>query len=209
MSGEPAAERRRASLPEPASRGALSAGRVGWTGARQWVTRSSSTVMRTSAAILRSSVGEMSRPECNGTVVTRPSGWRNCLCEPRCRTSVKPCALRSATTSRGFKTGMSPTVRRPGYCGDRRTPTRAAAHHPRAASRSPRGGCPPTRDCPHPGCARRATPGHARQAGWFADHAQRPLGMFSQRAPPDAKIPRMQTVGQRRSFCPTCVVPTR
>src|SRR5450756_88367 len=29
---------------------------------------------------------------------------------------------------------------------------RAAAHHPRAASRSPRGGSPPTRDCPHPGC---------------------------------------------------------
>ena len=86
---------------------------------------------------------------------------------------------------------------------------RAAADHPRAASRSPRGGCPPTRDCPHPGCARRATPGHAQRAGWFADHAQRPLGMFSQRAPPDVEIPRMQTVGQRRASCPTRVVPTR
>src|SRR5450830_1654646 len=53
----------RASLPEPTFRGALSAGREGWAGAHQWVTRNSSTVMRTSAAILRSSVGEMSRPE--------------------------------------------------------------------------------------------------------------------------------------------------
>ena len=83
MCGESAAGRRSASLPEPTFCGALSAGRKGWTGAGQWVTRSSSTVMRTSAAILRSSVGEMSRPAWNGTAVTRPSGWRSCLCEPR------------------------------------------------------------------------------------------------------------------------------
>lgn len=31
----------------------------------------------------------MSRPAWNGAVVHRPSGWRNCLWEPRCRTSVK------------------------------------------------------------------------------------------------------------------------
>ena len=33
----------------------------------------------------------MSRPLWNGTVVKRPSACRNCLCEPRCRTSEKPC----------------------------------------------------------------------------------------------------------------------
>jgi hypothetical protein len=35
-------------------------------------------------------LGAMSRPACIGTVVTRPSEWRNCLCDPRCRTSTKP-----------------------------------------------------------------------------------------------------------------------
>jgi hypothetical protein len=43
-----------------------------------------------SFAILRSSVGEISRPAWNGTVVPRPSEWRNCLWDPFCRTSPNP-----------------------------------------------------------------------------------------------------------------------
>lgn len=43
----------------------------------------SSGVRRMSSMILRRRFGEMSRPAWNGTVVTRPSACRNCLCEPR------------------------------------------------------------------------------------------------------------------------------
>ena len=51
----------------------------------------------------------MSRPPCTGTVVARPSEWRNCLCEPRCRTSSKPRATSMAITSRGLRTGTGGT----------------------------------------------------------------------------------------------------
>src|SRR5262249_11834268 len=50
----------------------------------------SSIVTLVSSAILRNKIGEISWPLWNGTVVARPSAWRNCLCEPRWRTSVKP-----------------------------------------------------------------------------------------------------------------------
>ena len=50
-------------------------------------------------------MGEMSRPPWKGTVVWRPSGWRNCLWDPYCRTSSKPRLIRTETTSLGFKTG--------------------------------------------------------------------------------------------------------
>jgi hypothetical protein len=52
----------------------------------------------------------MSRPACTGTVVARPSGCRNCLWEPRCRTSTKPNRPRRAITSRGFSTGGRVTL---------------------------------------------------------------------------------------------------
>src|SRR5215207_139685 len=58
-----------------------------------------------SRQIWRSRVGEMSLPVCIGTVVTRPSACRNCLCEPRWRTSTNPSRSRRATTSRGLTTG--------------------------------------------------------------------------------------------------------
>jgi len=48
------------------------------------VDENSSTERPMSFAICRSKVGEMSRPLWNGTVVLRPSGCRNCLCDPRC-----------------------------------------------------------------------------------------------------------------------------
>ena len=64
-----------------------------------------STVRPMSLAICRSRMGEMSLPGWNGTVVHRPSGCRYCLCEPRCRTSIKPSRSRIAATSRGFSTG--------------------------------------------------------------------------------------------------------
>jgi hypothetical protein len=47
----------------------------------------------------------MSRHWCSGTVVTRSSACRNCLCEPRWRTSGNPNRSSSATTSRGLRIG--------------------------------------------------------------------------------------------------------
>jgi hypothetical protein len=46
----------------------------------------------------------------DGTVVVRPSGCRNCLCEPRWRTSAKPRASSRETTCRGLRTGRLPTA---------------------------------------------------------------------------------------------------
>jgi len=68
------------------------------------------TVRPISRAIWRRRTGEMSRPAWNGTVVVRPAPLRNCLCEPRCRTSTKPKRLRIATTSEGLRTGTLPTT---------------------------------------------------------------------------------------------------
>src|SRR5688500_12198969 len=62
-----------------------------------------------SRQICRSSVGETSLPACIGTVVTRPSACRNCLCDPRWRTSTNPRRSRRTTTSRGLSTGTDPT----------------------------------------------------------------------------------------------------
>jgi hypothetical protein len=45
--------------------------------------------------------------------VPRPSGWRNCLCDPFCRTSAKPNPCRRATTSRGFSAGTDVDSRDP------------------------------------------------------------------------------------------------
>jgi hypothetical protein len=45
-----------------------------------------------------------------GTVVPRPSVWRNCLCEPFCRTSPNPRPSRRAATSRGLSVGSLPTT---------------------------------------------------------------------------------------------------
>jgi hypothetical protein len=98
-----------------------------WKAETRWCARydpvsSSSTESPMSRVICRRSVGEMSRPGWKGTVVTRPSGWRNCLCEPRCRTSAKPSRSSSATTSRGLRTGAFATVRQPERSECRRIP---------------------------------------------------------------------------------------
>jgi len=60
---------------------------------------SSSTLTPISLAIFRSSDGATSRPLWNGTVVARPSACRNCLWEPRWRTSTNPSASSSRITS--------------------------------------------------------------------------------------------------------------
>lgn len=77
-------------------------------GQRCW--RNSPTVRPMSPAMRRNRMGEMSRPTWKGTVVARPSACRNCLWEPFWRTSSKPSCSRSLVTSRGFRTGISPTV---------------------------------------------------------------------------------------------------
>src|SRR5215204_2221447 len=71
----------------------------------------SGTVIRMSRQIWRRSVGEISRPACIGTVVTRPSACRNCLWDPHWRTSTNPSRSRRAITSRGLRTGTDPTAR--------------------------------------------------------------------------------------------------
>ena len=53
--------------------------------------------------------GAISRPEWKGTVVTRPALSRNCLCDPRCRTSMNPKTRKIAMTSVGLRTGIFPT----------------------------------------------------------------------------------------------------
>src|SRR3982751_3961794 len=53
----------------------------------------------------------MSLPGWNGTVVARPSEWRYCRWDPRCRTSTNPRRSRIPATSRGSRTGTSPTLR--------------------------------------------------------------------------------------------------
>lgn len=50
----------------------------------------SRTSVPTSRAITRKSVGDTSPPEWNGTVVARPSAWRDWRWEPRYRTSTNP-----------------------------------------------------------------------------------------------------------------------
>lgn len=103
--------------------------------ALQAASTSSSAEMPMSRAILRNSTGEISCPLWNGTVVPRPSGWRNCLWAPRWRTSTNPIASRRDTTSRGFSTGSFATVRvsvRPGF---QRTRLRGWVHHLPEASR--------------------------------------------------------------------------
>ena len=70
-----------------------------------------------SLIIRRRRIGEMSLPACTGTVVRRPSGWANCLWEPRCRISAKPSPSNARITSRGLRTGRRGNLR-----GDRLDP---------------------------------------------------------------------------------------
>ena len=49
--------------------------------------------------------GDRSLEPWTGTVVARPSEWRNCWCELFCRASAKPSFSRIATTSLGLRTG--------------------------------------------------------------------------------------------------------
>ncbi len=72
-----------------------------------------SAVIPMSRAICRSSIGEISCPWWKGTVVPRPSGWRNCLWELRCRTSLNPSFSGRAMTSQGLRTGSFAMVRTP------------------------------------------------------------------------------------------------
>jgi len=51
-----------------------------------WTNLSASSPI--SFAIRRKSIGDISLPLWKGTVVALPSGWRDCLCEPRCRTAL-------------------------------------------------------------------------------------------------------------------------
>ena len=76
---------------------------------RSEVSRKSRTLRPISRAILPSKIGAMSRPRCIGTVVVRPSLCRNCLCDPRWRTSANPRARRRSMTPRGFRTGIELT----------------------------------------------------------------------------------------------------
>ena len=71
-----------------------------------------------SFAIWRSTMGEMSLPGCTGTVVNLPSRRRNCLCEPRWRTSAKPNVSTIDITYRGSRTRGN----RAGARFDRRSP---------------------------------------------------------------------------------------
>lgn len=65
-------------------------------------------------------------PTCTGTVVTRPSGWRKRLCEPRWRTSSNPSAERTATTSLGLRTkGDTRTQATTTICVPTNSPTRS------------------------------------------------------------------------------------
>ncbi len=64
-----------------------------------------------SFAICLSKIGEISRPLWKGTVVHLPSEWRYCLCEPRCRTSLKSKDSRIDTTSRGLRIGYFPIIK--------------------------------------------------------------------------------------------------
>jgi len=59
--------------------------------------------------------------------VPRPSGCRNCRCEPRCLTSKNPKLLRIRSTSRGFRTGilLMPPVLESSACRYIPTPVRA------------------------------------------------------------------------------------
>src|SRR6185369_1218625 len=72
--------------------------------------KKSSAEIRMSSRICRRSPGEISRPLWSGTVVTRPSGCRNCLCEPRCRISTKPSCCNAAMTCRGLSIGSLTTL---------------------------------------------------------------------------------------------------
>lgn len=77
-------------------------------GGGAYVRRNVSGSTPMSRQICRRSGGARSRPAWNGTVVCRPSGCRNCLCEPRWRTSTKPRRSNRVTTSRGLRTGSVP-----------------------------------------------------------------------------------------------------
>jgi hypothetical protein len=74
--------------------------------------RKSSGVTPMSLQICRRSNGDKSLEPCMGTVVARPSWWRNCWWEPFCRANVNPSFSRMATTSFGLSTGrLLPTTR--------------------------------------------------------------------------------------------------
>ena len=75
---------------------------------RSWM--NSSIVSPISLQICRSKIGEISLPEWKGTVVPRPSKCRNCLCEPRCRTSSKPSCVNIKTIFFGLRTGILPIL---------------------------------------------------------------------------------------------------
>src|SRR5260221_4640395 len=63
-----------------------------------------------SSRILRRRPGDISLPLWSGTVVTRPSTCRNCLCEPRWRTSTKPSCSSAEMTCRGLNDGSLTTL---------------------------------------------------------------------------------------------------
>ena len=73
----------------------------------------------------------MSRPWWTGTEVTRPSAWRNRLCEPRCRVSRKPNRSSRAMTSRALRIGGFDTTHATTVC----MPTNSASSSGSPSSR--------------------------------------------------------------------------
>ncbi len=113
-----------------------------------------------SLQICLSKSGERSLEPCIGTVVARPSWWRNCWCEPFCRASAKPSFSRIATTSLGLRTGrLPPTSQRP-LAGFQRISILASGdRHLRAQVQPLPSGFPEVLRGSRPGCELLADPG--------------------------------------------------